>query len=109
MGKHISHSFTISNQSFSIKYQNQREDAALFFFTVTASKNLLFCFVLVGVYKMWDISPIDFVGKMKYICYRVFVCSGYKKKQYSQIFLQHTYVCNVCSKCNTEQKRPKSL
>jgi len=28
MGKHISHSFTISDQSFSIKYQNQREDAA---------------------------------------------------------------------------------
>jgi len=28
MGKHISHSFTISNQSFSIKYHNQREDAA---------------------------------------------------------------------------------
>jgi len=31
-----------------------------------------------GVYEMCDLSPIVFVGKIKYICYHIFVCSGYK-------------------------------
>jgi len=42
---------------------------------------------------------IVLVGKIKYVCYSVFVCSDYS------IILQHTYVCTVCSKCNTEQNK----
>jgi len=38
----------------------------------------------------------------------VYLCVLGIKTIFSNI-LQHTYVCTVCSKCNTEQKRPKSL
>jgi len=60
-----SHNFTISNQSFSIKYQNRREDAAyifIFFFYCNSIHIFFLLFfyvdhsiVLVGVYEMCDL------------------------------------------------------
>ena len=66
---------------------------------------LLFClcnFMLVGMYTVhcfcWE-----YCNTVKYICYRVFVCSEYKNNILNY-FTTH-YVCTVCSKCNTEQKK----
>lgn len=53
----------------------------------------------------WDANCIV-LWYIKYIGYSVFVCSVYTNKK---CFTSHLYMYCLCSKCNTEQKRPKSL
>ncbi len=58
-------------------------------------------FVLVGngMYTVY----IVFAGKIK-LNFTVYLCVLSIKTIFSNI-LQHTYVCTVCSKCNTEPKK----
>ncbi len=58
-------------------------------------------FVLVGngMYTVY----IVFAGKIKYN-FTVYLCVLSIKTIFSNI-LQHTYVCTVCNKCNTEPKK----
>ena len=77
----------------------QTRGCSIVFFTLTVYSKFFSCLVCRPLYVQlcvsWDVHCVlcVFVGKMKYICYHVFVCPEYKTI-FSNI-LQHTYVLFV--------------
>jgi len=91
-------------------------DIYLFIFYCNSIKKNFCCFVCRPLYVqlcigwgVWNVRSIShcFCGKNK-INLLPCICVLGIKTIFSNI-LQHTYVCNVCSKCNTEQKKAQVI